>query len=224
MRSARLGTELRDEIFVKHQAIVRICGRLSTSADPDRPFRGAVSSFADMTFTERLQKAAAHAQVKWGQTDVARSLGLSKQTVDRWFKGGEPKPAQLYLIADKWGVDPRWLATEHGQMLPAPVATGLEPLEEQLIAQYRRADPRWQLSVRLLAGLAVEEQLLAATDVNVVVARILRMRPQDLRYPSDAEIKDKLGLPPPAAERERHALRVQEGAGTHYRTKRVLKK
>ena len=74
-----------------------------------------------MTFAERLQKAAAHAQVRWGQTDVARSLGISKQTVDRWFNGGEPKPAQLYLIADKWGVDPRWLATEKGQMLPGQI-------------------------------------------------------------------------------------------------------
>lgn len=184
-----------------------------------------MSSFADVTFTERLQKAAAHAHVQWGQTDVARSLGLSKQTVDRWFKGGEPKPAQLYLIADKWGVDPRWLATEHGQMLlPAPVTADLEPLEEQLLSQYRRADPRWQLSIRLLCGLAVEDQLVIASDVNVVVARILGMKPKDLRYPTDAEVKDKLGLPPTSAVRKRHDLHVQEGAQTHHRVKRVTKK
>lgn len=156
-----------------------------------------------MTFKERLQKAAAHARVAWGQTAVANSLGLAKQTVDRWFSGGEPKPAQLYVIADKWGVDPRWLATEKGQMLQGPAqGNGLLPAEAALLTQYRHADPRWQLALRLLAGLAVEDQLEAATDVNVIVARLVGMKPKDLRYPADTEVAKKLGKARHVVDRE----------------------
>lgn len=72
-----------------------------------------------MPFRDRLREAAKHAKVGYSQTAIARSLGLKrKQTVDRWMGDGQPSPELIYVIADKWGVDPRWLATGKGAMLP----------------------------------------------------------------------------------------------------------
>lgn len=61
----------------------------------------------------------------------------------------------------------------------------LSPEEKNLIARYREADPRWRLSLRLLAALATEDQIEVATDVNVVIARIVGKKPKELRYASD---------------------------------------
>lgn len=69
-------------------------------------------------FNERLREAAAYASVEYSQTAIANSLGIRKQTVDRWFSGYEPRPAMLFHMADRWGVDARWLATEEGEMIP----------------------------------------------------------------------------------------------------------
>lgn len=168
---------------------------------------GSVSCFADMTFKDRLQKAAAHAKVNWGQTAIAASLGFRKQTVDRWFDTGEPKPEQLFVIADKWKVDARWLATGRGQMLAAGTGSTLAAHEEELMARYRDADPRWQLSLRLLAALATEEQIEASTDVNMVIARIFGKKPSDLRYPSDTKVRAFKGDAPHVATRKREKER-----------------
>ena len=68
-------------------------------------------------FNERLRDAATYAGVEYSQTVIANSLGIKKQTVDRWFSGYEPRPAMIFHIADRWGVDARWLATEEGEMI-----------------------------------------------------------------------------------------------------------
>lgn len=72
--------------------------------------------------------------------------------------------------------------------------------ERDLIARYRAADPRWQLSLRLLAALATEDQIEAATDVNVVVARILGKKPADVRYASNERVAAAFGVAPHVAE------------------------
>lgn len=89
--------------------------------------------------------------------------------------------------------------------------------EQALVARYRAADPRWQLSLRLLAALAVEDQLAVATDVNIVVARILGMKPKDLRYPSDAEVAAKLGPAPHV--RQRTPLREIHDGRAEYKSR-----
>lgn len=75
-----------------------------------------------MSFKERLQRAAAHAKVDWSPTAIGQSLGLPKQTVARWMDKGEPSGKMLYLIADRWKVSARWLATNEGNMLPGEAA------------------------------------------------------------------------------------------------------
>lgn len=155
-----------------------------------------------MAFSDRLKKAAEHAKVEWSQTAIAKALDMNKQTVDRWFGTGEPKPAQIYRIADRWGVDPRWLATGEGGMLPRPSTDGLEPVEEELLARYREADPRWKLSLRLLSHLATEEQIEAAADVNVVMARIFGKRPREIRPVSNRAVERAFGDAPHVAARK----------------------
>lgn len=68
--------------------------------------------------------------------------------------------------------------------------------ERALIVRYRNADPRWQLSLRLLAALATEDQIEAATDVNVVVARILGKKPAEIRYASNERVAAAFGPAP----------------------------
>lgn len=76
-----------------------------------------MSSFADnMAFRDRLKKAAELSGVEWSPTAVARALGYPKQTVHRWFNKGQPKPAEVFRIADKWKVNARYLATEEGEI------------------------------------------------------------------------------------------------------------
>lgn len=182
------------------------CPQLRTVVNrsgPAGPEKGRVSCFFDMTFKERLQQAAAHAKVTWGQTAIATSLGFRKQTVDRWFDTGEPKPEQLFAIADKWKVDARWLATGRGQMLTAGQGSRLEHHEDELLKRYRDADPRWQLSLRLLAALATEDQIEASTDVNMVIARIFGKKPADLKYPPDSKVRAFKGDAPHVVARKR---------------------
>lgn len=90
-------------------------------------------------------------------------------------------------------------------MLPTPASSDLKPHEEDLIARYRTADPRWQLSLRLLSHLATEEQIEAATDVNMVVARIFGMKRKDLRPPTDKYVAQKIGTAPHVAKQKEKA-------------------
>jgi hypothetical protein len=77
-----------------------------------------MSAFVEMrTFKERLFEAAECAKIDRRQTAIGASLGLRKQTVDRWFHGGEPSPEHLYLIQKKWGVSAEWLSNETGTMI-----------------------------------------------------------------------------------------------------------
>lgn len=75
-----------------------------------------------MSFKERFKRAAARARVDWRPTAIGQSLGLPKQTVARWMDKGEPSGKMLYLIADRWKVSARWLATDEGDMLPSEAA------------------------------------------------------------------------------------------------------
>lgn len=162
-----------------------------------------MSKDMDSDFRERMVLAAKHAKVPFTPQSLGTFLGVDRRKAAVWMSGSLPRADKLFDLADRFGVDARWFATGNGDIVAAPpAAEGLDPIEEQMLSQFRRADPRWQLSVRLLCGLAVEDQLIAATDVNVVVARIFGMKPKDLRYPSDKEVEQKLGLPPTAAARK----------------------
>lgn len=103
------------------------------------------------TFADRLKEACALRGVPYSQTDIGKFLGVSKQTVDRWFNGSEPRPALVFAIADKLRVNPRWLATGEGSMLQLQGGVeNLTPQELELLDRYRRADPQWKRSISTL--------------------------------------------------------------------------
>jgi len=68
--------------------------------------------------------------------------------------------------------------------------------EKQLLQCYRTADPRWRLSLRLLATIATSAQDEVAGAVNVVMAKIFAKRPGEVRYTSDARVHQVLGDAP----------------------------
>ena len=102
-------------------------------------------------FRERLKPSADYAGIEYSQTAIARSLGASKQTVDRWMAGGEPRPAMVFHIADSWGVDARWLATGEGEMIPLAGGQGLRVDEHELIHCYRNSDTDRRKALREVA-------------------------------------------------------------------------
>lgn len=113
------------------------------------------------------------------------------------MEGGLPRADRVFEFADRFGVDPRWFATGQGEMLAmAATPEGLPPHEELLLERFRVADPRWRLSLQLLAALAVEDQIEAATDVNVIVARIAGKKPHELRPVGNKRMRDLLKASP----------------------------
>lgn len=198
--------ELIHEVVIGHERRLSACtDDMSIATDAKTRRKGRVSISTDMRpFRDRLREAAKHFGVEYGQTAIARALSVPKQTVDQWMGNSAPSAQMVFHIADKWaGLSPRWLALEEGPMIlgQSRAAIGaplVEPDEVQLIMRYRAADARWKLALKLLAGLADEDQVQAATDINVIIARILGVKAKDLKYPTDKEVEAKLGLPPTA--------------------------
>lgn len=71
-------------------------------------------------FPERLRRACLYAGVAYSPTKIGHHIGENKQTVHAWMHAGSlPRADTLFMMADKFGVDPRWLATGEG---PGPGA------------------------------------------------------------------------------------------------------
>lgn len=153
-------------------------------------------------FRERLKEAAKHIGVEYSQTAIARSLGISKQTVDQWMAEVRPSAEMIYLIADKWKVEPRWLQIEQGEMVAHPSAKAdLGPDEQILLTRFRSSDPRWQIAIKYLAYVATEEQLEVASEVNMIIAKALGKHPRDIKPIGDTRMREILqkspqGFPP----------------------------
>jgi len=198
---------MNDQIVIDHPRIVRICGRLSTTADGNPISRGAVSRFADaMPFNDRLREAARHAGVDWSQTAVAKSLGYSKQTVDRWFGPGEPKPAQVFAIAEKWKVSPKWLATGDGQMV---TANG-----DDAVAK----DAREEMMLLLFRGLTPEQQRELVLEINALVSGNREVQKRFLNKPlrtfGNQDVAAAFGQVPTPAQSKR-SKNLQRGKKFH---------
>lgn len=112
-----------------------------------------------MSFTERLQQAARNSGAGTSQSEIALALGVNRQTVHRWFKGGEPDADQLLGIAKRFGVDPDWLKNGTGSMQPRP-PEGLSQEERELIQNYRQATPKVREVVRMMTR-AVRKAIVA---------------------------------------------------------------
>ena len=86
-------------------------------------------------FKDRLREAADKAGVPYKPTAIANSLGISKQTIHQWMDRGRPTPENIFVIADKWGLNPRWLAIEDGPMRLEAVARPAVQIESPEITR-----------------------------------------------------------------------------------------
>jgi len=129
------------------------------------------------TFVERLRRAAKAAGVGESQSEIADYLGLSKQTVNRWFKGGEPNAEMTFDIARRLRVLPEWLRTGSGEMQPAP-GDGLTQDERELITHYRSATPK----VREVIGTMARAVRKAAVAVALVIPPLMALHPAEASF------------------------------------------
>ena len=106
------------------------------------------------TFADRLLQAARHAGIRDTQSAIATALGLKRQTVNYWFHGGEPTAENLLDIAGRWDVDPDWLQSGKGEMLPKPATENLSQDEMNLVKDYRMASPKVRQVISTMARAA----------------------------------------------------------------------
>jgi transcriptional regulator with XRE-family HTH domain len=134
-------------------------------------------------FGERLLQAARHVGAGESQTEIAETLGLSKQTVHHWFTKGFPTVDNLALIERKWGINGEWLRTGDGQMLATP--DGLPEDELKLLREYRKASAERRPSI-----IAV---VAAMRKAIVTIAALL----PGFMAPKDAEAFTIIGIATP---------------------------
>lgn len=147
-----------------------------------------------MELIDRIKRAAEHAGVAPEQTAIAKSLGLSRQTIHQWFHGTRPDSDKFALMAVTWGVSVDWLATEKGEMVPRPATTGLSAEERDIIRFYRNAQPQRRRAlydmakalgkVAVVAALTIPPLLLpntaeASFNININRLHIAIRRLQD---------------------------------------------
>ena len=69
-------------------------------------------------FSARLKQAAEHAGVPYSQQAIASQIREDRRKVDGWMKNDSlPRADVLFTLAERLGVDARWLATGRGEML-----------------------------------------------------------------------------------------------------------
>ena len=125
-----------------------------------------------MTFYERLLQAAAHAGVGLKQSEIARSLGIKRQKVNKWKNGAVPETPTINEIATRWDIGHIWLASGGGQMVPNPSGPGLSQEEKEIIKFYRNAQPQ-----RRKALYDMAKALGKAVFILLVALEILRPAP-----------------------------------------------
>jgi transcriptional regulator with XRE-family HTH domain len=69
------------------------------------------------TITDRVRAAIDASGIK--QAEIARRVGVERQTVGDWYHGRSLyiRPEHLFALADTLGIEARWLATGQGQRL-----------------------------------------------------------------------------------------------------------
>jgi transcriptional regulator with XRE-family HTH domain len=97
--------------------------------------------------------------------------------------------ATLVGIATALGVRAKWLLEGRGPKISSN-QEALKPDELEMLEKYRKASPRWRLSLRLLADVKDEDQDEVSESVNVLMARIFA------KPVSDEKVAKAYGKPP----------------------------
>jgi hypothetical protein len=104
----------------------------------------------------------------------AKALEMSPQRLSNWKTRGIPA-SELPQVAAALGISVEEYLAASGRpvtRLEQPMAPYVTREEQQLLDDYRKASPSWQLSLRLLAKLPSGEQENVSTSVNVLLAKI----------------------------------------------------
>jgi transcriptional regulator with XRE-family HTH domain len=86
------------------------------------------------SFSERLADAMQEAKIN--AAALAAAVGVSQSAVSQWLSSTVKslKPEHLFSVSDTLNVDPRWLATGHGDRRPKVRPELLALSEEQIAA------------------------------------------------------------------------------------------
>jgi transcriptional regulator with XRE-family HTH domain len=120
-------------------------------------------------FRERLQKAATRVGVGESQASIADALNLNRQTIHRWFSGGEPNADMLLHAARTLGVDPEWLKSGNGDMLPQP--DELPADERDLLKNYRSASADARRSIQTIVRSLRKSVVTIAAAIPPLLAQ-----------------------------------------------------
>lgn len=141
-------------------------------------------------------------------------VGVKYQSVQEWERenGTAPSRKRMADVAKALGVTVSQLVTGEAPQAQQPSAAyeAFSNDERALIARYRAADPRWQLSLRLLAALATADQREVAGDVNIILARVFGKRPVDIKPVSSQRVRKAYGDAPHVAARQHEVFRVSK--------------
>lgn len=136
-------------------------------------YRGTICPFgkAMTTFIERLVQAAEANEVHPSQSGIAKSLGMHRQTVNKWFVADVPPSGETILhIAGQWDVDAKWLETGEGEMRPEPSSDDLPPDERELLRNYRASTPKVRSVVRAMVRVARKSVVTIAAAIPPLLA------------------------------------------------------
>lgn len=119
---------------------------------------------------ERLKLAAASKTPEVKQAAMARACGVSRAAVAGWFakENFALQATHAFALAKLLGVDPEWLATGRGQMIPKPFSAS--PADTELIEASRQNDPTFASFVQDYRRLSSVEKTMVRTVV-VALAR-----------------------------------------------------
>jgi transcriptional regulator with XRE-family HTH domain len=92
------------------------------------------------SITDRIRQAIDASGLK--QAEIARRVGVERQTVGDWYHGRSVnvRPDHLFALADVLGVEARWLATGHGpRERVSPILSNYAEVIRQLSPEAREA-------------------------------------------------------------------------------------
>lgn len=92
------------------------------------------------SITDRIRQAIDASGLK--QAEIARRVGVERQTVGDWYHGRSVnvRPDHLFTLADVLGVEARWLATGHGpRERVSPILSNYAEVIRQLSPEAREA-------------------------------------------------------------------------------------